>query len=104
MIVLPQPRTQWDRFSHTPVGREKRLFLGHWESTVNWSSIIRNNKMKNLCGWTLKTIKSRCHNVNGCGTFEDVRVEQVGSASEREGRQKERVGFVSVELIFIIFK
>lgn len=37
-----------------------------------------------LCGRTLKAIERSCHNINRCGTFENVKVKQVGSASKTQ--------------------
>lgn len=80
--------------THTYRWWKRRLFLEHWESAV--SSIIRKNKIKQplyLCGWTLKAIKSSCHNINRCGTVENVKIKQVGSVSKNT-RQKKRASLI----------
>lgn len=39
-----------------------------------------------LSGWTLEAIQRSCHNIKCCGTFEKVKVKQVGSVSDKKGR------------------
>ena len=65
---------------------------------VSLDTTTKSSSLFYLCGWTLKAIESSCHDINRCGTFENVEVEKVGSVSERgETERKSYFGFISVK-------
>lgn len=91
-------RNYWDSSPHTPVGRGKNTSV-RGTLRKNQQQQTTNSALY-LCGWTLQAIKSSRHNVNGCGAFENVKVKQVGSVSEKDGTKEEELEIINMHVLW----